>query len=209
MKRRRYEGQITVFAALIFGLVLSLIVTTVRSAAFSVGFLKADLVTQTGVLNEFSQFFRPLAEEFQVFFLEEISGMEKEMEEGMYRSLKDDCHFIPVQLAGVFLYQIERATDNGGLALKENVVKYMTYGVLSDAMNEWLGKEGYKEKSEAVGTLVNTLEESTKVMEETDQALFEMISWLDGIGTENGGFITQYDYPVFSEQDFLKRQRQA
>lgn len=209
MKKRKYKGQITILAAMIFGVVLSLIVTTVRSAAFSVGFLKADLVTQAGVLNEFSRFFRPLAEQFHVFFLEEIPAMEKEMEEDMYRSLKDDSHFVPVQLAGVFVHQAERATDNGGLGLKDNVVGYMQYGIISDVIKEWMGKEDYREKSEAVGALTGTLEKSTAALEEAEQEIFEMISWLDGIGINAGGFATEYDYPVFSGRDFLKRQHQA
>lgn len=204
MNSKWVEAQITVFAALIYSVVVSLIVTTVNSAAFSVGFLNADLVSYAGVESEFSQYFRPLADNFNVFGLEIIDHMDQELEGFMQRSLDDDTSLMPVKLSGVTINNSTRLTDNCGLPIKEQVVKYMKYSSVSELVNMLLGNEEYRKKCEVVQELSDKLLDTADILIEMDKNLVNAVERLDGLAVNNGTFAVKYDFPVYSGDTFLK-----
>lgn len=204
MGQKRLGGQITILASLIFGAVVSLITATVSSAAFSAGFLKADLVTQAGVASEFSQYFRPLADYFDVFALEIIDDMDREMETYMYRSIENDNSLIPLKLSCVSLYGGVKMTDNCGLPIKDEIVKYMKYGVVSDGINMLTGNETYRKKCEIVNDLSTALSDAAEMVIEMDECLIEAAHWIDGLKLSKGAFAVEFGVPVYSEDVFFK-----
>lgn len=204
MIRKKLSCQVTIIAALVFGLVLSLILTTVQSAALSTARLKADMVTYAGVTSEFSQYFAPLFEEFQVLALEETATVAKEIEQFMYRSLKSDMGYVPVTLSGVTVDNQVNITDYSGLKLKENVLKYMKYGNVSNIVNMLLQSEEVVRRSEAVNSLSESLEEGTEIVSKMNRNLLTAIYWLDGIAVNEDTFKVKYDYPMYSGNTFLK-----
>lgn len=204
MKRKRFDGQITILAAMIFSTVVSLITATVSSAAFSVGFLKADLVTQAGVTSEFSQYFRPLADNFDIFALEIIEEMDKEMELYMYRSIEKDNSLIPLKLSGVILNNVVRMTDNCGLPIKEEIVKYMKYGIIADSVNMLTGNEEYRKKCEVVNDLNTVLCEASDIVVDMNGNLVMAAHWIDGLAVSGGQFSVKYNAPVYSQDTFIK-----
>lgn len=201
---KRADAQVTVFAAMIFSIVVSLIVATINSAAFSVGFLRADLITYAGVSSEFSQFFRPLAENFNIFGLEIVDDMNKEMESYMQRSIEKDTGLPSVKLSGVTIKNGIKMTDNCGLPIKEQVLKYMKYGAASDFINVLTGNEGYKKKCDTVKALNDRLMEGAEIIIRMNSSLIMAASAIDGIGAENGSFCVHNNGPVYSGGDFLK-----
>ncbi|MGN0481367.1 MAG: DUF5702 domain-containing protein, partial [Lachnospiraceae bacterium] len=201
---KKVDAQITIFAAMVFAVVISLIVTTINSASFAVGFLRADLVTYAGLSSEFSQFFTPLSENFNVFGLEIIDDMDKEIESYMQRSIEKDTGLLPVKLSGVTIKNAVRITDNCGLPIKEQVTKYMKYGAVSDFVNILTGNDEYRKRCDTVKALNEELMDGTELITSMNSDLVMAACAIDGIEAENGNFCVHNNAPVCSEGNFLK-----
>lgn len=205
MNSKRVEGQITVFAALVFSVVVALIVVTIRSAAFSAGFLRADLVAYAGVNSEFSQYFRPLADNFHVFGLEIIKDMDKEMELYMQKSIEADNSLINVKLSGVTISNMVRMVDYGGLPIKEQIVSYMKYGVVSDVFNMLTGNEAYKKKCQVITELNDDIMKCAEMVADVNENLIIAAGLIDGLATADGVFSSFADVPVVTSGNFFKK----
>ena len=67
MRKKVLNAQITIFASLVFGILVSLLVVMIESAVCEASKVRINSVVNVGVQSLFSQYSRPLLERYEVF----------------------------------------------------------------------------------------------------------------------------------------------
>lgn len=192
--RKKAQGSITVFMALILSLVVSLICTGIESVRMAAARTQILAGMDIGLYSLFAQYDKELLKEYDLFALDISNGTEDldlaflcdELEKYMKPVLKQNSQKLSLQQCGITGYRL--LTDQKGEVFFEQVTEYM---------KETLGSHG-------IQLLLDKMQdrkEKTKKAEE------------EGNKTENGNALESYDHEMSSaareSEEEQKRQQES
>jgi len=143
-----YRGSITIYLALVLTLVLGLICTVVESGRVSAIKAKTEGITYMALDSSFSEYARPLFEDYGLMFLwssqgefstglNEYANYNCDLSKGI---LSSNADFYGINLSKIEVENISRATDNGGIVFANEVGHYMKYAAVEDILESILSE---------------------------------------------------------------------
>lgn len=198
------KGQITVFASLVIVLVMSVVCASIKSVSMSVAKTNANVACNLSVESLFAEYSKPLLDEFDILFLKKSDQLESKLKTYIEENIKYSTGFTSEKLQSVKVNEIVMAIDNGGTVIKQQILDYMDYGILSEAAQMIIGSEEKVKKSEKTKEIVDKISKCEDDTREIDSIVLQLISKVDGVDTNENGFKTKHNRPLAVEDDFVK-----
>ena len=200
---KKIIGSVSLFAAMIFLLVVSVVTATIQSARVQGGKVMVATALNMGMDSLFANYDSDLFSQFGVLLLNgasEDGKVDKAKLAGILESYMEynidvckDLYFgfntdlYGIELGGVAVDDIVRATDGGGLIWQDMVVDYEKYAKVVNLAAEYLGVEEQSEEAKAVDEICTGMNAvSSKIMVVNEKAR-AMIVKIDGIVCDKNG----------------------
>jgi len=198
------RGQITVFASLVIVLVLSVVCAAIRSASMSVAKTYANIACNLSVESVFAEYSKPLLDEFDLLFFKKTDQLEYKLKSYIEENTKYSTGFTSEKLQSLKINEIIMATDNGGTVMKQEILDYMNYGILSEAAQMIIGSEEQVKKSEKTKAIVDKISECEDYTSEIDSIVLQLVAKVEGLDTNEYGFKSKNNKPLAVEDSFVK-----
>lgn len=210
----RLDGQITIFATLIFGLMVSLLVVMIETAICQGARNRIASISNVSVQSVFSQFSRPLSDEYEIFG--GVIYKEEEVENLLNRYIYDNCNndgnvasrliFEPygIRLSETNIDEIKLLTDDDGKRFYNQVVDYMKLGQFTDNVSEMLNDMEKVAQNNDAKEVSDELEQRHKDACEIDALILKLLMQVEGIKTTKSGF-SQFFGNLSSAGTFVKK----
>ena len=177
--RKKSQGSITVFMALILSLVVSLICTGIESVRMAAARTQILAGMDIGLYSLFAQYDQALLKEYDLFALDVSNGTEAldlaflcdELEKYMKPVLKQNSQKLKLQQCGLTGYRL--LTDQNGEVFFQQITEYM---------KETLGSHG-------IQLLLDKMQERNEKTRKAEE---------EGNKVENGGTLESYDHEMSS-----------
>lgn len=177
--RKKSQGSITVFMALILSLVVSLICTGIESVRMAAARTQILAGMDIGLYSLFAQYDQALLKEYDLFALDVSNGTEAldlaflcdELEKYMKPVLKQNSQKLKLQQCGLTGYRL--LTDQKGEVFFQQITEYM---------KETLGSHG-------IQLLLDKMQERNEKIRKAEE---------EGNKAENGGTLESYDHEMSS-----------
>ena len=177
--RKKSQGSITVFMALILSLVVSLICTGIESVRMAAARTQILAGMDIGLYSLFAQYDQALLKEYDLFALDVSNGTEAldlaflcdELEKYMKPVLKQNSQKLKLQQCGLTGYRL--LTDQKGEVFFQQITEYM---------KETLGSHG-------IQLLLDKMQERNEKTRKAEE---------EGNKAENGGTLESYDHEMSS-----------
>lgn len=205
MRGYRMKAHITVFAALIITLVMSLVCVSIRSAVDTAVNVRADMAANLAIESIFANYSRPLADEFNILLLPDSDSLEAALAEKVEENCSASEGFGTIILQSVSITDKETAVDSGGSPFAGSVLKYMQYGVFSEFSQLLMQNENRLKKESRAGELINEITECEEDVAKIDSLILDLIRLTEGLDSEDGYLKGRNDRPVCSGGGFVKR----
>ena len=201
----KLKGQITVFASLIIVLVLSVVCASIRSVSMSVAKTNANIACNLSVESVFAEYSKPLLDEFDLLFFEKTDQLEYQLKRYIEDNTKYNTGFTSEEVQSLEINQMIMATDNGGTVIKQEILDYMNYGILSEAAQLIIGSEEQVKKSEKTKEIVDKISECENYTSQMDTIVLQLITKIEGLDTNEYGFKSKHNKPIAIEENFVKK----
>lgn len=138
---KEQNGYLTIYASLIFGVILSLLLALIEGAATSASRMQAELVADLGLDSVFAEYHRELYQQYRIFMIDTSFGedwasvdkVEQHLAEYMQYNLdpRQDLtlwnrhNFLLLDNPYLELEEVRFATDDSAKAWKRQVIDYM------------------------------------------------------------------------------------
>jgi hypothetical protein len=210
----RLSGQITVFAALVFGLMVSLLTVMLEAAICQGARTRMAGITNVSVQSVFSQFSRPLVDEYEIFA--GVVYEEDEVKALLDGYVYDNCDngselsnlllFEPygIKLAESQIEELKLLTDDDGIYFYDEAVEYMKLGQFSDDISSILEDFTKLSDSEGVKEVGDELTRRQKEACEIDALILKLLMQTEGVKTGKSGF-SQFLGKLSSASSFVKK----
>ena len=200
---RKINGSVSLFAALIFLMVVSVIITTIKAARVKGAEVVVGCAASMALDSLFAGYDSELFSEFGVLLLDGRMGKKNVDKEeiaaqiGNYMSYNinsskdlifagstDLYGIIPT---GVSIDKTVSPTDYGGLLWQDMVVEYEKYAKPIDLAADYLGIEGRKKESEAVNDICDSIVSCTETVLSINKDVRELVGYIDGVNCDSNG----------------------
>jgi len=198
------KGQITIFASLIIVLVLSVVCASIRSVSMSVAKTNANIACNLSVESVFAEYSKPLLDEFDLLLFKKTDQLEYKLKRFIEENTKYSTGFAAEDLQSLNINEIIMATDNGGTVIKQEILDYMNYGILSEAAQMIIGSEEQVKKSEKTKEIVDKISECEDYTREIDSIVLQLITTVEGLDTNEYGFKSRHNKPIAIDDSFVK-----
>ncbi|MBQ8189234.1 MAG: hypothetical protein IJZ44_05595 [Lachnospiraceae bacterium] len=144
-KVREYEASVSVYAVLVFTVILSLVLLLVETARENAVRMKLECAMDLSLYSVFAEYNRQLQEQYDLFFVDTSYGYEggspERTKEHLWAYMDDNFtlnqsagikkDLLQMQVADVQIVNYSLASDNQGLLFKRQAVSYMkdAYGL--------------------------------------------------------------------------------
>lgn len=201
----RIEGQITVFASLVIVLVISVVCAAIQSVSVSVAKTNANVACNLSVESVFAQYSRPLLDEFDVLFFKKSDSLQYHLKSYIEKNTNCNTGFTSEKLQSVEINEICMATDNGGNAIRQEVLDYMKYGMFSEAVQMLMNSEEELKKAEKTKEIVDSIAECENGTSEIDSIILQLVTAIEGVASNENGFEIKDNSPVLAAESFVKK----
>lgn len=194
MGKYRLKGQVTVIASIILGLIAVLAVVCVRSSAFNVSLLQSDLSINLGLESVFSEYVRPLFEEYEVF------GIKCDGKYDFCRRLEEYMEYNMDSSKGVFIGKnalvniglkdmditlFKKLTDDNGRIFAEQIIEYMKYAAPVNLVETWLPITADLSDNETADKVYEEYLEIVEYAAQADENVLKTVKLIDEIHGNN------------------------
>lgn len=208
MGGKRLKAQITVYAGLIFGLILSLLLVLIESAVCAGAKTRINTVVNVGVQSLFSQYSRPVLDKYEVFggVISEQAGVEQKLYEYIQENCKFTGGFNPysVALKGVSIEEIKMLTDDNGTYFYDEITGYMKYGQFDNSILEFVPLMTETAKTKELDEVKDELTKRQKEASKIDGKILKLLMYVEGVKTTSTG-LSQFFGRLSGTGDFVKR----
>ncbi len=198
------RGVITVFLALVFSLILTMLLVVLESAYLAAGRAAASTVAGAATESLFADYFAPLFEEYHVFGVhksaEEASESYREYVEAMLGSSAWSMTAADTELSG-----LETLADNDGAELKKQAVDYEKLSAPAEFISKFLGYVGILSGQDDECRLIKKKMNAEKKLADLDKDVIYLMKKIDGISTDDGAMKLTKDGAIGTEQFFVKK----
>lgn len=215
--KRGYEGSITIYLALVFSVLLSLIFTVVEEARRQAQMLSLECGMDLALYSVFAEYNRELLEQYDLFFIDTGYGinsygientrghLEQYLKDNLEVSTSDSgvvaSDFLQMQVKQVQILEYTKASDEKGDVFKRQAIAYMKnkYGLsyfenlqksLSDVWDEELLTKDITAERNANEAAIDAIELPKKKISEDEYEEMEIDNPADAVhATRNVGVL--------------------
>ena len=203
MIESRYRGSVTVFAALSFMMVASVLCSLVESARVVGARVMVAMAADMAMDRLFSNYEQELLEKYGVLLFDGADGGDEldreyligEIEEGISCNLGTDMGLMPVKghdfygvtVDAVTVDQVIAAPDACGLVWRKMVNDYAAVNYSAELLEEIMGIEDIQSENEVVSHAVEYLDKCNEASTEIYSEYLSLIEHLDGVKTKKSG----------------------
>lgn len=196
MGKKRLKAQITIYAGLVFGIILSLLLVLIESAVCAGAKTRINSMVNVGVQSLFSQYSRPVLDKYEVFggVISEADKVEQSLYDYIQENSRDDGGFNPygVALSGVSVDEIKMLTDDSGKYFYEEITEYMKYGQFDSSILEFVPQMTETGKKENMETVSEELTQRQKEASKIDGKILKLLMYVEGVKTTSSGFAQSF-----------------
>lgn len=194
---KKIKGSVSLFAAMIFLLLVSLIITTIQSARIQGGRVMVSTALSMGLDSVFAGFDKELFEEFGVLLLqgtEEGNSVDKDALASRllgYMNYNIDVdkelYFMPhtdlygIDLMGASIGSVVKPTDEGGLIWQDMVVDYEKYAKIIDLAADYMEMEEQTAEAKAVDAICTQMTVVSDKIMIVNTGTRSMVQYIDGV----------------------------
>ena len=199
----RYRGSVTVFAALSFVMVASVLCSLVESARVVGARVMVAMAADMAMDRLFSNYEQELLEKYGVLLFDGAGGGDeldteyllREIEEGISYNLGKNVGLMPVKghdfygvtVDAVTVDQVIAAPDACGLIWRKMVNDYAAVNYSAELLEEIMGIEDIQSENEVVSQAVEYLDKCYETSNEVYSEYLSLIEHLDGVKTNSSG----------------------
>jgi hypothetical protein len=185
---RRVRAQVTVYAAISLGLVLSLLGACVQSVKLMVADAEINMATRLSTEAVFAGYNNKLLSEFGIFAISDAQCCDEKLS---YYA-RENAESVAVR--SLVTYNTSSVsdkaymTDNGGVGLEKQVTEYMREGGYAQIVKDFLDIDTETKKTEKINEVtakVEDVEETLTELNQTDIDLIRKIRSMDD-GSKSG-----------------------
>lgn len=187
---RKIKGSVTLFVAMIFLLVITVIMTVITSARIQGAGIMVSTSVSCSLDSVFAGYDNELFDKFGVLL---FKGEDKETVISQLNGyLKDNIEnttgldLYEIELKGIELESLTNITEYGGLLWFEEAVEYEKYAKVINMAADYLNIEDSEEQTEAIQKTLDEMEQISDMSEYIDGRLQEMIALVYGYEINNG-----------------------
>lgn len=198
----KLKGQITVLASLTLMLVLSLVFACFKSSGDS---SYNTIIKQACELSNeavFAGYCNDMLNEYSILLLKKSDKNNKEL--SSYIADNISAYSNNISLVKAEYDNCVYVTDNGGAGIRDEILKYMQYGVYSEIVNSFRESEQQVNKSKKINEISDDIAQCEESIYEMDKSVLELIMSVEGIKTTEAGIVTEGGKPVRSGDDYVK-----
>lgn len=189
---KKYKGSVSLFTAMIFLMVISVIATTIKAARVRGAMAVVGCAASVSLDSVFAEYNSELFSRFGVLLLDgadkedEIAGRIEE-----YMLYNTDTHkdlFLDgntdiwgIQQGGIAVNNITTPTDYGGLLWQDMVVEYEKYAKPINLAAEYLGIKDKNEEATQVDSICNDIKDCTTGILQIAKDTRRLVQNIDGV----------------------------
>ena len=205
-KEVRLKGSVSLFLAMIFLLVVSVITTTLLSARIEGAKAMVSAYGTLALDSLFAEYDRELYEEFGILLTDGRNGKEElakrvtryltpsfEKGEGILKYTA--AELLGIEIEGVSIGKVIKATDGGGLFWMDEAVDYEKYAKPINLAADYLNITDSNGKLETIEQIMNKMTDITDEMTLVDNAMKELIEYVDGVEFQHV-YVLDGDYRI-------------
>lgn len=199
----KLKGSVSLFSAMIFLMVVSVITATIESARIQGARVMINTALTMGLDSLFAQYDSQLFSQFGVLLLngnQDGKGIDEDvlagkineyveynldMDKDLY--FADNTDLFGIDLNGISLDRVIKPTGNGGLLWQDMVVDYEKYAKVVDLAAGYLGIEDATEEAVAVDEISNQMTSVAEKIMVVNEAARAIIEKIDGVICSSGG----------------------
>lgn len=197
------EAQITIYAAVTFMLVMSLVCTCINSVINSSSVVWVEEAARLAADSAFAGYHNKVLEEFDVMILNQEVG-----DKLLYYYAKENVTGANqdknVQFVNAGYEDMVRMTDMAGIGIEKQAASYMKYNILPQLLEKMLGIEKQTQRDEKVTEITEKIIKCQEDMMCLDSTILDVISLVEGIRTNSGGLVIQNKKAVPTGEYFAK-----
>lgn len=223
----RSKGSITVYLTLTMIILLALVATFLENARVSVAGHELKKTIQGAVDAEFTNYYRPLYEDYGLFFMDKgiesdsllkrvvANDIKKYVEESLCNQTSSSVLGYDVSLNGTDLYQtkinslqttsVVKAVDCDGGLWEDEVIQFMKYQVTGDMLKKMLEQCGLLEKNKTVSQIMKEEAKAEEALGTTSELLLELMEQVEGIKCKKQGLSFDQNKKLVTTEYFAKR----
>ncbi len=202
-RKAEVRAQITIYAAVTFMLVMSLVCACINSAINSSSVVWVEEAARLAAESAFAGYHNKVLEEFDVMVLNQETG-----DKLLYYYAKENVAGVDkgeiVQFVNAGFADKVRMTDREGEGIEKQAAAYMKYDILPQLLEKMLGVEKQTKKCEKVTEITEEIVCCQEEIIRLDSTILEVISLVEGIKTNSGGLVIQNKKAVPTGEYFAK-----
>lgn len=208
MGEKKLNAQITVFAGLIFGIILSLLLVLIESSVCAGAKTRINSVVNVSVQSLFSQYSRPVLDKYGVFG--GVFSEKDDVEQKLYEYIQENCKFssgfnpYTVTLKGVSAEEIKMLTDDNGTYFYNEITGYMKYGQFDNSIMDFVPQMAETAKTEEINKVKDELTKRQKEAGKIDGKILKLLMYVEGVKTTSTG-LAQFFGKLSGTGNFVKR----
>lgn len=208
MGEKKLNAQITVYAGLIFGIILSLLLVLIESAVCAGAKTQINSMVNLSVQSLFSQYSRPLLDQYEIFG--GVISDKADVEQNLYEYIQQNCEFnsgfnpYGVILKGVAVEEIKMLTDDNGTYFYNEITGYMRYGQFDNSIMEFVPQMAETAKVKEVDEIKDELTKRQKEASKIDAKILKLLMYVEGVKTNSTGLV-QFFGKLSGTENFVKK----
>lgn len=203
--RKKLSGQITVLASLVIVLVISVVTALIKSASDTVVKAQVGVADSLAMEGVFSQYSRPLLDEFDLMFFYNNKNFNQELEKMIQNNIGERIGIIDVSLENAACEEMITPLDNGGEAFRQEIIDYMKTGIFADVTDRMLTTESDIKKSEKTKEIVEKITDCEEATSQLDGKILAFVEAVEGIDATDTGLRIKNEKPVSASDSFAKQ----
>lgn len=196
----RIKAQITIYAALSFVLVITLVCTCIKSAIRTQADVSINMASRLSVESVFSEYSKAVLDEFDIFVIKD-DGLDAKLKKYAVGNFEE---MASVEYVYSEFSDKNYITDNNGVNVERQVVEYMKAGALSELLADEDALKKEKAKSDKVKEISDDIVACEEELFKADIKLLEVVSLVEGIKTNESGLVIRSGKAVATGQYFAK-----
>ena len=200
---KRLNGQITIYGAISFMFIISVVCTCIYSAQLAV--VKADIdgVSTLSLESVFAGYSNKALDEFDILLLKKSDILNEQLNNAVKKNLSSINPHSKFISGGFNNFSL--MTDNDGKNLFKEVIDYMDYAIYSELFDNINSSKENFTKANAVNEVTDKIVKCQENVFENDKYILELLSLTEGIKTNETGFVVRASKPVVTGKSFVKQ----
>ena len=202
MLKKYIKAQITIMAALSITLVLSLILTCIRSVSDNMRNTYIKSACMLAMEGAFSCYHNDMLDEYDILVMKKTDVIKRHTED--YIRQNTDMGSKGIELTGVEFDDFGYITSDGGYYLTKEIAAYMKYGVYSEVIDMFKNTQEQVEKAEKINEIASDISKCEEELWNIDEKILQLIQLVDGVKTNDTGLVIKSGKPEAVTDGFAK-----